>query len=252
MAPSRRKPPSRSAALRAQVLDHLARYVITTTDILERVIFRSEDDRKSFTNVIHRNLMEKGLLNSEKLLGGPRVYYQLTQEGTAEADAPPESHKALNPTRFAELYGELLFCCPDPDEEQPRPKFTTAEFNYWFPDRLKAHQRLPGPYFLDIDKNGVRRLGRIVVDTTKNLLHAAETALENTAKFGADFLEERRFTLAVVCQNTGSERTALTLLKDIQARGVRVTTTACRDLVPMLAASNTSPRAGKASAQGLR
>jgi hypothetical protein len=235
------------------VLDHLTRYGITTRAILERVIFRSEAERESFTNVIHRALMEKGLIKSEKLLGGPRVYYQLTEEGAAEADAPPESHKALNPTRFVELYGELLFCCPDPVEEPPRPKFTTAEFNHWFPDRLKAHQRLPGPYFLDIDKNGVRRLGRIVVDTTKNLLlHAAETALAKTAEFGGDFLEERRFTLAVVCQNPGSERTALTLLKDIQARGVRVTTTPCRDLVPMLAAVKKSPAAGKASAQGLR
>lgn len=252
MAPSRRKPPSRSAALRAQVLDHLARYGITTRAILERVIFRSEADRESFTNVIHRTLLNRGLIKSEKLLGGPRVYYQLTEQGAAEADAPPESHKALNPTRFAELYGELLFCCPNPVEEQPRPKFTTAEFNYWFPHRLKAHQRLPGPYFLDVDKSGVRRLGRIVVDTTKNLLHAAETALENTAKFGADFLEERRFTLAVVCQNTGSERTALGLLKEIQARGVRVTTTPCRDLVPLLAASKPSASAGRASVEGRR
>lgn len=249
MAPSRRKPPSRSAALRVQVLDHLARYVITTREILERVIFRSEEDLKSFENVIHRMLMGKGLLKSEKLLGGPRVYYQLTEEGAADADAPPESHKALNPMRFAELYGELLFCCQD--QEKPRPKFTTAEFNYWFPHRLKAHQRLPGPYFLDVDQD-VRRLGRIVVDTTKNLLQTAETALEKTAEFGADFLEERRFTLAVVCQNKGSERTALTLLKEIQARGVRVTTTPCRDLVPMLAAAKTTAAAGKASAQVLR
>ena len=248
MAPSRRKPPSRSAALRAQVLDHLARYGITTRDILERVIFRSDAERNSFENVIHRNLRDKGLLKSEKLLGGPRVYYQLTEEGAAEADAPPESHKVLNPTRFAELYGELLFCC----QKEPRPKFTTAEFNYWFPHRLKEPQRLPGPYFLDIDKNGVRRLGRIVVDTNKNLLHIAETALEKTAEFGADFLEERRFTLAVVCQNTGSARTALGLLKEIEAHGVRVTTTPCRELVPLLAASKTSAAAGKASAQGLR
>jgi hypothetical protein len=229
------------------VLDHLTRYVITTRDILERVIFRSEDDRRSFTNVIHRTLMDKGLIESEKLLGGPRVYYQLTEQGAADADAPPESHRALNPTRFAELYGELLFCC----QKEPRPKFTTAEFNYWFPHRLKEDQRLPGPYFLDVDQ-GVRRLGRIVVDTTKNLLNTAETALEKTAEFGADFLEERRFTLAVVCQNKGSERTVLTLLKEIQARGVRVTTTPCRDLVPMLAAAKTSAAAGKASAQGLR
>ena len=241
--------PPTSSTLRAQVLDQLKRYRVTTKELLERVVFLTPEDRKHYQNVIHRTLMKKGLIESHAFRGAT-VYYQLTAQGAREIDAPPDAHKSLSLGRFYELYAELLFCCYD--QTKPHPKLTTEEFNHWFPDRLEKNRWLPGAYFID-EEEGVRRLGRILVDTAKNLANARDAALNEVATLGEDFLAERRFTVAVVAPSRGAARDAQACMKPIKERGVRVVTVEFKDqLSPILGGLQKSAAAGRASVEGTK
>lgn len=238
-----------SSILRAQVLDHLKRYRVTTKDMLNRSVFLTQDDRKQYQNVIHRTLMKKGLIESHEFRGAA-VYYQLTAQGAREIDAPPDAHKPLTLSRLYELYAELLFCCYD--EKKPRPKLTTEEFNHWFPERLEKGRWLPGAYFID-EEEGVRRLGRILVDTSKNLANARDTALRDVTELGEDFLTEGRFMVAIVAPSRGAARDAQACMKPIKERGVRVVAVDFKDqLSPILGGLQKSASAGRASVEGTK
>ncbi len=226
------------------MLDHLKRYRITTKETLELALFTGERT-KSFNNVIYRGLIKKGLLESREL-SGSRVFFQLTEQGTREAEAPADAAKPLTAGKLFELYAELLFCCHDTPSH---PKLTTEEFNHWFPGRL-GERRLGAGYYIDEDA-GVRRLGRLLVDLGRNLPNARDVVLRDVRALGDDFLGERRFTIAVITSSRSAERDARACMRPLEEQGVRIITRNFREqLSPMLAGLAKSGGAGKASVAG--
>src|SRR5262249_3518377 len=123
------------------------------------------------------------LLASQPLTGvGNAVYYHLTPEGAAAlgfAEPKRIGHGFAKADVRAMHYGRLLFCCHG---EQPRPKFTAEEFDLCFPGL-----RAPGTelfarffvdaYYLDVDPEGIKRLGLILVDTGRDLVELARRTL---------------------------------------------------------------------------
>ena len=186
-----------------RVLNHVARYRLSTPAIIHRLYFAPDNlpvaaTQSTLTRL--RNNPTLAFLRSQKLYGtGRDVYYHLTERGAAYLGLPPSiGHGFDNLHVRAQYLGQLLFSCG----RIQRPKFTAAEFEHVFPGLLEPGTELrkrffSDAYFLD-ETDAVRRLGRILVDTSGDMLKVMEKALAVATVTLAPFVRARRFTLAVV------------------------------------------------------
>ena len=183
-----------------RILDLMGRHLFSIPPVTHRVCSEPDGLPLGATYSALARLRKRGYLGEEKLYGtGREVYHHLTPRGAVHLGLPPSiGHGFDNLHVRAHHLGQLLFCCG----RVQRPKFTGSEFTRIFPGHLEAGSELrkrfhSDAYFLD-ETNGVRRLGRILVDTGGNMLKTMEKALAVAALTLTPFVRERRFTLAVV------------------------------------------------------
>jgi hypothetical protein len=189
-----------------RILRHVARYRLTTLETVWLCFFKAEGKSQEAAKSTLRRLWqdETPYLASQPLTGfGKAVYYHLTPEGAAAlgfAEPKRIGHGFDKADVRAAHYGRLLFCCHG---EPRRPKFTPEEFDACFPGL-----RAPGTelfarffvdaYYLDVDPDGVQRLGLILVDTGRDLVDLARRTLGALRAALAEFFAAERMAVALV------------------------------------------------------
>lgn len=140
------------------VLEHIARYRVTTVDALHAVRYALRT-RAAATKATQR-LVAAGLLQAFELRG--RKFFQLTKSSAATVGAPSTAADPLQAQGLYEHYAVLAFCCLG---SVRRERLTTSEFREAFPEFANASGISPSHqhYYLDTD-HGVHRLGRATVD----------------------------------------------------------------------------------------
>lgn len=136
------------------ILDHVARYRITTPEAVHLRIFEGKDIETAKSALKRLN---HGYLRSRPLWGRRR-YYQLSSVSATTLGEPDEATRPFGTTALPTRYAVLAFCCLHPGKE--RTRLRPAEFEQMFPDL--ADLRFNDTY---IDTHGKRpELGRVIVD----------------------------------------------------------------------------------------
>lgn len=141
-----------------EILDHVTRHRITTREAVQR-LFLPEHELNAVTKVLRR-LVRADFLADGVLPDGQTKYWRLSQSYVNAMGLHPYNAKPLNFGPAIEHFGVLAFCCL---RDTPRHLFTREEFRGEFPDHYDE-RLLRSHYYLDTDKDGVERLGLIVVD----------------------------------------------------------------------------------------
>lgn len=198
-------------ALELDILRHVARYRLSTPPIIHRLCAEPAGVPISSTYAALSRLQNhrhRAYLASAKLYGsGRQIYLHLTPDGAEHLGLPAEiGHGFHDLHAKAHHLGRLLFCCG----RHHRPKFSLQEFDELFPGYLEPSSALrkrflSDAYFLD-DTHGVRRLGRVLVDTAANTMKSVQRALTVAAETLPEFVHDGRFALAVVFPTEGKRR----------------------------------------------
>lgn len=189
-----------------QILRHVARYRLTTLATVWTLYFKPEGKSEEAAKSTLRRLWQDdaAYLAAQPLYGhGKAVYYHLTPAGAAALGFPDPArigHGFDKADVRATHYGRLLFCCHG---AQPRPKFTAEEFDACFPDLRAPGTELAArffvdAYYLDVDDEGVNRLGLILVDTGRDLVDLARRTLGSLRSSLGEFFAARRVAVALV------------------------------------------------------
>lgn len=152
-----------------KILEHVARYRLTTSAVLHGLFFRTLDQTKAVLKRLsapytpglseqeQRNHALRSFLQARPLRFKRQVYYQLTARGTRELGLPPERSRPLGPQALVQAYAVLIHCCR---HSRTRTLFTA--------DELAAHPLLrdvpSGLYYLEQLSDQASRLTQIVVD----------------------------------------------------------------------------------------
>ncbi|MCP5127494.1 MAG: hypothetical protein H6973_18225 [Gammaproteobacteria bacterium] len=139
-----------------EVLKHVARYRLTTTDALRRLFF-PEAKPGGEKNIVRR--LTGDYLQPQPLYG-KRVYYQLTPKAAKVLGESEESATPFGPQALVRLYGVLAFCCLG---KTIRPVFTRTEFIQAFSGFAQALDLGQNHFYLDFDGK-TTRLGQILVE----------------------------------------------------------------------------------------
>jgi len=189
-----------------RILRHLARYRLSTPDVIFNLYFKPDGHTslEGMKSTLRRLWQDRdgAYIASQKLYGSGRdVYYHLTPHGAAYLGFPEPEAVGKGTDKMdvrARHYGCLLFCCG----EVPRPKFTLEEFEACFPGTLERGGDLRVRFYSDAyflaEENGVRRLGRLLVDTGGDPRKVLERALETAQDTVPRFVDAGRFALAMV------------------------------------------------------
>jgi hypothetical protein len=236
-----------------EILNHVARYQMTTPAILRRVFFPDDPDAwKSPMKTLRGKFLADPAPPLHPSAGRGDVYYHLTPQVADHLGLPEKFGRPIPQVRRAEVYGTLLFCTMGKD---PRPLFLREEFNEAFPmaafgeeikERFYRHR-----YFLDIDEAGNRRLARLLIDEgsdLKRIIQKLGDAYDDAAKALPQFIRDRRFSLALVTAFQNRKRALDSHLR-YNAVGpldapIRVTVEAYPELEPLLAAKESSRGVG--------
>ena len=159
-----------------RILEHVGRHLFSIPPVTHRVCFEPHGLPLGATYSTLARLQKHDYLGKQKLYGtGREVYHHLTPRGAAYLGLPPSiGHGFDNLHVRARYFGQLLFSCG----RILRPKFCLTEFDRIFPGHLEPGSELrkrfySDAYFLD-ETDGVRRLGRILVDTGGDMLKTME------------------------------------------------------------------------------
>lgn len=139
-----------------QILSHVARYRVTTAEILRRLFF-AQAKPQAEKNVIRRLV---GDYLQPSPLYARKVYYQLTPTAARALGQSEELATPFGPQALLRLYGVLAFCCLG---ERIWQALTRAEFTQAFPEFAESLDLTQNHYYLDHD-GSTARLGHIVVD----------------------------------------------------------------------------------------
>lgn len=111
-----------------KVLEHVARYRLTTREVLRRLFFTTDDAAKAVLKRLSaphqpgradKPVTEKHFLQARPLGVGKRVYHQLTPRGARELGLPPNRAEPLGPQALPEAYAISSFCCLANAAERP-------------------------------------------------------------------------------------------------------------------------------------
>lgn len=180
-----------------RVLAHLGRYRLTTTAVLDRLYFPDAPNAEARKSVV-KELSRRGYIDRAPLFAdGREVYYHLTPAGAVHLGF---EESFGGPVRdLLRYYARLLFCCA----RRSRPKFTAREFERAFPALLAPGTQFSRDfpvqaYYLDVDPDGVRRLGRILDIPGRADLRVCREALERAEAAFPELVSDNRFALALV------------------------------------------------------
>lgn len=139
--------------------DHLGSFRMTTYEALRRVYWPDGgiDAAKSWV----RRMKTAGYLADAPLYAKVRYFYP-SQQAVTEFHLETGAQGFQRPTRLAEVYGRMAFCCLG---DRPYRLLSPAVFRKEFPE-LIIGKKVPEGYYLD-DSNTRRRLGYIFVDTRR-------------------------------------------------------------------------------------
>ena len=139
-----------------EILKHVARYRLTTTEALRRLFF--PDAKPGGEKNVLRRLTGEYL--QPQPLYGKRVYYQLTPAAAKTLGETEESATPFGPQALVRLYGVLAFCCLG---KTVRPVFTRTEFIQAFSQFADLLDLGQNHFYLDSDGR-TARLGQILVE----------------------------------------------------------------------------------------
>ncbi len=193
---------------RTEFLLHLARYRVTTVDVVAGLFYADVKDPRGAAESTRTRLLKDGEIGSASLYGeGRDTYYFLTELGARAVGLQPAQAGPSNGDVFLLRFASLLFCC-EPDA--PSPKFTAEEFDQFFPGVRTAtnamtHAFYAHTYYLDVDDDDVRRLGRLIVDTGSSdpLNICRKKVLPHAEQHFAPFVAEHRFAISIVTGTHG-------------------------------------------------
>ena len=139
------------------VLEHVARYKMTTEPVLESSGVLPSASREVVKKRLQR-LCKAGYLQSQPLFQ-QRVYYHLTHRSAKLLGEEVHKEMFLKDDPKVRAYGALLFCT---DPQSQCHKQTALEFRTKFPMLWKSGMRLD--YYINTSVPGRHRLGYFRVD----------------------------------------------------------------------------------------
>lgn len=189
-----------------RILEHLKRYRLTTFQTLKK-LFYADRDESALKSTVYKRLIPGRYLESAPLTSTGKKYFHLGELGADEVGLRDAGKPFRDTATLARRFGVLVFCCNGPRDL--RPRFTLEEFSEFFPEWRERYPRLShhfthNDYFLDVDDEGEKRLGQILVDTDgSDQLERCRAAFQTALETIPDFVSERRFSLAVVRPSRG-------------------------------------------------
>lgn len=213
-----------------EILDHIARYRLTTREVLHRLFF-SDSEVNAVTKVTSR-LVENRFLNRFDLHSG-KSYFVFAPNSARLLGISLKKTKALGPQALVQNYGILQFCCLS---EHPRERLLVQELAQRFTDLRGKHLRA-GSFYID-SQSGETRLASIRVDhggPSAHLVRKCRADLENIVsnKAIAALISEQRFMFAILTANEQKVRDIQETLKR-QTWPVQFRVEAVLDLGPLL------------------
>jgi hypothetical protein len=139
-----------------EILEHVRRYRLTTTEALRRFFF-AEAKAGAEKNVLRRLIGEH--LQARPLYA-KKVYYQLTPSAARTLGEPEEIAEPLGPQAIVRVYGVFAYCCLG---SKDKTVLTRREFVSAFKSFAEQVDLTQSHYYLDYDGSTVR-LGQIVVE----------------------------------------------------------------------------------------
>jgi len=178
-----------------QIFEHLARYRLTTPEILHRLFF-SDSKINAVTKVTSR-LAEHGFLNSYDLYGS-RIYHKIGPNAAKWMGISQNRTKGFGRQALVQEYGALEFCCGG---EELRNRLLVREIQQKDPDLLAAKVE-SNRYYLD-RHDGEHLLGFMRVDfcgELPNLIDGLRGEVDRRYEHEAfrKLIDARRFLIAVV------------------------------------------------------
>jgi hypothetical protein len=152
------------------ILHHVARYRLTTRDVLQREFF-SEASPSAVGKVAAR-LISGGWLR-ERRLASQWSYFVLGQAAISLLGVPKNARRPFTEQSFPLAYGYLVFCI-----ERGLRRLTADEFQRQFPE-LCRRRSAAGGYYLDA-RSAPCRLGTVILDRgnpPKNLLRKIDRTI---------------------------------------------------------------------------
>lgn len=138
------------------ILEHIARYRMTTIDVLHSVFF-ARNERDAVNSTIRR-LRAAEYVASASLSAPRRCYYHLANRGAKLLGISASKARALGEQALPSRYAILNYCCA----EESRDVLLPSDFAKEFPDCVQKGVAKE-PYYYD-DANGVARLSFLMID----------------------------------------------------------------------------------------
>lgn len=178
------------------ILEHLARYRLTTREVLHRLFF-SDSELNAVTKVTSR-LTEHGFLNKYPLAPA-RNYFVIGPTAAKLFGVSPKKCKPIGPQALPQEYATLLFCCMQPVR---RERLLVSQMQEKFPDLL-ARKIDNSHYYLDQDQNSAIRLAYLRVDqggTRDHIARKCEKDIQDRKSIGSfrNLIETDRFMITVL------------------------------------------------------
>lgn len=197
-----------------QILEHVKRYRITTSDILQGLFF-AENQPGSVKNVLKR-LKNDDYLQSQPLFQ-KRVYYQLTAKSARYLGETEDAAKPLGPQALIRRYGVLAYCCQVANGRQAK-RLTRQEFEQAFPHFFQEIDIGQTDYYLDRHGETVR-LGQLVIDLGgdyQRLANKCRNEIVDRAIHVSglkELLTEKLFVLTLVVGEESKQKALLNLFQ---------------------------------------
>lgn len=197
-----------------KILEHVARYRITTSDILQGLFF-AENQPGSVKNVLKRLI--KGEYLQSRPLFHKRVYYQLTATSARSIGESGDIANSLGSQALIRTYGVLAFCCRA-GTNKPLQKFTRHEFEQAFPSFSNEIDISQSTYYLDQHGDTVR-LGQLMIDQGGDYQRLANKCRNDVLSRAIqvpglrEILTEKLFVMTLVVGEESKQKALLTLFQ---------------------------------------
>jgi len=179
-----------------EILEHVARYHMSTPDVLHRLFWESDDGRTAVTKVTSR-LTDHGYLSRHDFIH-PKSYFGLGPNGTKALGIPKSRSKHLGPLALCSSYGVLAYCCL---REERQERLTVRELLEFNADYVQKKIE-SSPYYLHTT-DGRTSLAYIRVDgggSVDHVVRKCKRDFQRRAKLPAfrELIAQERFDIAVV------------------------------------------------------
>ena len=196
-----------------EILDHLARYRLTTRDVLHQLFF--DDSEPNAVTKVTSRLTLHGFLNKYELAPG-RNYFVMGPESARIMGVSPKKCKPIGPQSLPKEYATLIFCCL---QEPKRERLKVGELSQKFPDLL-ARKIDNSHYYLDRAEDEAVRLAFLRVDqggTPDHIARKCEKDIQDRSRIVSfrELVETDRFMITII---TAHEEKAATIRETLRRR----------------------------------